>query len=76
MAVEAPAIGVPPVIDTLALGFGVELRDAGFDLALGLGTGSGISWAGGRGFCDGASTDGDPPRLACGGGGGVGLVPM
>jgi hypothetical protein len=37
MAVEAPAIGIPPAIDIFVLGagFGVELRDTGVDLGLG-----------------------------------------
>lgn len=37
MAVDCPAIGVPPDIEILVgAGFGVELRDEGFDLDLGL----------------------------------------
>lgn len=38
MAVEAPAMGIPPEMDTLVLlaeGFGVEVRETGFDFDLG-----------------------------------------
>jgi hypothetical protein len=38
MAVEAPAMGIPPEMDTLVLlaeGFGVEVRETGFDFGLG-----------------------------------------
>lgn len=43
-AVEAPCMGIPPAMETLVvvpefleLGFGVDVRDTGFDLGLGFG---------------------------------------
>jgi len=53
-AVDCPAIGVPPAIETLVLfvldGFGVELREEGLDFALDL---------------DGMSDMRKPPDEAC-----------